>query len=85
MSKAAVEIIAATPSPDPIMVSIADDDRDFLEDDLEPCELPGVRLVSPPSPTLSQITPPQSVSLSILTRAQHPCVVDESARCFAEP
>ncbi len=54
------------------MVSIEDDDREFQEDDLELRGLPGVRLVSPPSPTLSQITPPQSVSLSVLTPAQRP-------------
>ncbi len=72
VSKAGVEITAAIPSPGPIMVSIEDDDREFQEDDLEPCGLPGVRLASPPSLTLSQITPPQSVSLSLLTPAQHP-------------
>ena len=72
VSKAGVEITAAIPSLGPIMVSIEDDDREFQEDDLELCGLPGVRLVSPPSPTLSQITPPQSVSHSILTPAQHP-------------
>ena len=72
VSKAGVEITAATPSLGPIMVSIEDDDREFQEDDLELCGLPGVRLVSPPSLTLSQITPPQSVSLSVLTPAQYP-------------
>ena len=72
VSKAGVEITAAIPSPGPIMVSIEDDDREFQEDDLEPCGLPGVRLLSPPSLTLSQITPLQSVSLSVLTPAQHP-------------
>src|SRR5208337_2827687 len=69
VSKAAVEITAAIPSLEPIMVLIEDDDS---EDDLELCGLPGVRLVSPPSVTLSQITPPQSVSLSVLTPAQRP-------------
>lgn len=72
VSKAGVEITAAIPSPGPIMVAIEDNDRDFQEDDLEPCGLPGVRLVSPPSLTLSQITPPLSVSPSVLTPAQHP-------------
>ena len=37
VSKAGVEITAAIPSPGPIMVSIEDDDREFQEDDLEPC------------------------------------------------
>jgi hypothetical protein len=68
--KAGVEITAAIPSPEPIMVSIVDDDSE--EDDLEPCGLPGVRLVSPPSLTHSQITPPQSVSRALLTPAPHP-------------
>jgi hypothetical protein len=72
VSEAGVEITAAIPSLGPIMVSIEDDDREFREDDLELCGLPGVRLVSPPSLTLSQITPPQSVSLSVPTPAQHP-------------
>jgi hypothetical protein len=72
VSKAGVEITAAIPSPGPRLVAIEDDDRKFQEDDLEPCGLPGVRLLSPPSLTLSQITPVQSVSLSVLTPAQHP-------------
>ncbi len=72
VSKAGVEITAAIPSPGPTMVAIEDDDREFQEDDLEPCALLGVRLLSPPSLTLSQITPLQSVSLSVLTPAQHP-------------
>ena len=72
VSKAGVEITAAIPLQGPIMVSIEDDDREFQEDDLELCGLPGVRLISPPPLTLSQITPPQSVSLSVLTPAQHP-------------
>jgi hypothetical protein len=72
VSKAGIEITAAIPSPGPIMVWIEDDDREFQEDDLELCGLPGVRIVSPPSLTLSQITPPQSVSLSVLTPAQRP-------------
>ena len=72
VSKAGVEIAAAIPSPGPRMVAIEDDDREFQEDDLEPCALLGVRLLSPPSLTLSQITPPQSVSLSVLTPAPHP-------------
>jgi hypothetical protein len=53
-----------------IMVSVEDDDREFQEAELEPCGLPGVRLVSPPSLTPSQITPPQRVSLSVRTPAQ---------------
>jgi hypothetical protein len=69
--KAGVEITAAMPSLGPIMVSIEDDDRDF-QDDLELCGLPGVRIFLPPTLTLSQITPPQSVSLSVLTPAQLP-------------
>jgi len=72
VSKAGVEITAAIPSLGPIMVSVEDDDREFQEDDLELYGLPDVRLVSPPSLTLSQITPPQGVSLSVLTPAQHP-------------
>ena len=72
VSKAGVEITAAIPSPGPIMVAIEDNDRDFQEDELEPCGLPGVRLASASSLTLSQITPPLSVSLSVLTPAQHP-------------
>jgi hypothetical protein len=72
VSMTGVEIIAAIPSPGLITFSIEDDDRDFFEDELEPCGLPGVRLASPPSLTLSQITPPQSVSLSLLTPAQRP-------------
>ncbi len=72
VSNAGVEITAAMLSLGPIMDSIEDDDRESQEDDLELCGLPGVLLVSPPSLTLSQITPPQSVSLSVLTPAQHP-------------
>ena len=72
VSKAGVEITAAIPSLGPIMVSIEDDDREFQEYDLELYGLPGVRLVSHPFLTLSQITPPQSVSLSVLTPAQYP-------------
>jgi hypothetical protein len=72
-----VEITAAIPSPGPITFSIEDDYRnfvedDFAEDDFWPRGLPDVRLVSPPSLTLSQITPLQSVSLSLLTPAQRP-------------
>jgi hypothetical protein len=70
-SRPGVAITAAMPSVGPIMCSIEDEDRDF-EDGLGPCGLPGVRLVSPPSLTLSQITPPQSVCLSVLTPAQPP-------------
>jgi hypothetical protein len=70
--EAAVEITAAIPSLGPIVVSIEDDDREFQEDELELCGLPGVQLVSPPSLALSQITPPQNASLSIPTPAQYP-------------
>jgi hypothetical protein len=72
VAKAGVGITAATPSLGPIVDSIEDDGREFQEDDLELCALPGVRLVWPPSLTLLQITPPRSVSLSGLTPAQHP-------------
>ncbi len=72
VSKAGGEIAAAIPSLGPIVVSIEDDDREFQDDDLELCGLPGLRLVSPPSLTLSQITPPQSVFLFVLAPAQHP-------------
>jgi hypothetical protein len=72
VSEAGVETTAAIPSLGPIMVSIEDDDREFQEDNRELCGLPGARLVSPPSPTLSQLTPPQSVALSVLTPAQRP-------------
>ena len=73
VSKAGVEITAAIPPPGPRLVAIEDDDREFqAEDDLEPCGLPGVRLASAPSLTLSQIMPPLSVSPSVLTPAQHP-------------
>jgi hypothetical protein len=71
VSKAGVHITAAMPSPGPIMKAIVDDDREFQEEDLEPGGLPGLRLVCPASVT-SRITPPQSVSLSLLTSAQRP-------------
>jgi hypothetical protein len=73
LSTARVEITEAIPSVGPIMVSIEDDDREFQEEDLEPCGPPGLRLVSPPpSLTLAQITPLQSDSLSVVTPAQRP-------------
>jgi hypothetical protein len=73
VSKAGVEITAAIPSPGPRIVAIEDDDREFQEDDLVPCGMPGLGLVTPPSLTLSQIMPLQSVSLlSVLTPAQPP-------------
>jgi hypothetical protein len=72
VSKAGVEITAAILPSGPIMVAIEDDDSENQKDDLEPCGLPGVRLASPPSLTLAQITPPQSDSLSVLTPAQLP-------------
>jgi hypothetical protein len=72
VSKPDVENTAAIPSMGPIVDSIEDDDRETREDDLEACGLPGVRLVPPPSLTLSQSTR-QSVSLlSVLTPAQQP-------------
>jgi hypothetical protein len=56
----------------PVIGLIEDDDREFQEDDLELRGLPDMRLVWPPSLTLSQITPPRSVWLSVLIPAQHP-------------
>ena len=82
VSEAGVEIIAAIPSLGLIFVSIEDRFREFQEDDLELCGLPGTRPVSSPSPTLSQITTPQSVSLSVLARRRTRCVVDESSPFF---
>ena len=59
--------------PGPIRDLVADGERKFQEDDLEPCGLPGVPLASStPSLALSQITPPQSVYLSLLSLAQQP-------------
>jgi len=72
VSKAGLEISTAIPLLGPIVGLIEDDDREFQEDDLELCGLPGARLVWPPSLVLSQITPPQSLSLCALTLAQHP-------------
>jgi hypothetical protein len=72
VSKAGAEITTAVPSPGPRMVAIEDDDREFQEEDLEPCALPGVRLDSPPSLNLSQITPAHCVFLSSLTPTQRP-------------
>jgi hypothetical protein len=71
VSNAGVAITAAIPLLGPTLVLI-DDDREFQEDDLELCALPGVRLVWPSSPTLSQITPTQSVCLSVLAPVQRP-------------
>jgi hypothetical protein len=62
-----VEIAAKIPSRGPIKFLLEDE-----EDDFSPCGLPGVRLASPPSLTPSQITPPESVFLSLLTPAQRP-------------
>jgi hypothetical protein len=70
--KAGVEITEAIPSLGPIVASLEDDDREFQEDYLEPCGLPGVRLASPPSLSLSQVTPPQSVWIFTVTPANHP-------------
>jgi hypothetical protein len=77
VSMTGVEINAAILSPEPITFSFKDDYRnfvedDFVEDDFWPRGLPGVGLVSPPSLTRSQITPPQGVFLSPLTPAQRP-------------
>ena len=70
VTKAGVEISAAIPSPGPILVAIEVDDSEDQEDDLEPCGLPGMRLLLPPSLSLSQITPERKVSLlSALTPA----------------
>jgi hypothetical protein len=71
VSRASVEITAALPSLGPRMVAI-EDDRELPEDDPEPCGLPGMWLVPRPSLTLSQIVPPETVSLSFLTSAQLP-------------
>jgi hypothetical protein len=77
VSMTGVEINAAILSPEPITFSIKDDYRNFVEDDFVEDDfwlrgLPGVGLVSPPTVARSQITPPQSVSLSPLTPAQRP-------------
>jgi hypothetical protein len=70
--RAGVEITAAIPSVGPMVVSVEDADREFQEDDIELCGLPGVELVSPASFTLSQVTPPENLSLSVVTPAHHP-------------
>jgi hypothetical protein len=72
VSKAGVEITVAVPSPGPRMVAIEDDDREFQEDNLEPCALPGVQLDLPSSLNLSQFTTAHFVALSSLTPAQRP-------------
>ena len=80
VSKAGVEITAEILTPGSITVPIedenrkfqADDDRDPQEDDPEACGLPGLLLVPPSSLTLSQIASQESVSLFVLTPAQHP-------------
>lgn len=80
LPKADVEVAVETPSQGSIMGSIEDDDRESemdddrepREDDREPSGLPGVRFVLATSLTHSQITSPQSVSRSVLTRAVHP-------------
>ena len=64
VSKAGVEITAAIPSLEPIVVSIEDDDREFQEADLELYGLPGVRLVSPPPLSLSRKSRRRRVSPS---------------------
>ncbi len=72
LSGAGVEITAATPSPGPGLVLIEDDDLELQEDDLDLCGLPDTCLLSPPSLSLSQVTPLQSATPSILTAAQYP-------------
>jgi hypothetical protein len=72
VSKAGIEITAAVPLPGPIVDSIEDNDRELQEDEHELCAVPGVGLISPPPRTLSQVAPPQSVSLSLVAPAQHP-------------
>jgi hypothetical protein len=71
VSIADVAITAALPLLGPIEVSIEDDDREF-EDNLEMCGLQCAGLASFPSSPLSQVSPPRSVSLSVLIPAQHP-------------
>jgi hypothetical protein len=73
VSKAGVEITTSRPAPGPRLVAIENDDLESQENDLEPCGLPGAHLGLPPSFSLSQITPQQTISfLSILTAAQNP-------------
>ncbi len=72
VSKAGVGITAPAQLPGRIMGLLEENDREFQEDDLELCGLPGVPLASSPSLALSQITLPRSVYLSLLTLAQHP-------------
>jgi hypothetical protein len=72
VSTANVEINPAIPSPGPIMISIEDDDLESEEDHFDLCCLPDVRFVSFPPLTPSQITPPRSSSLSLLTSARYP-------------
>jgi hypothetical protein len=72
MSEAGIVVTAAIPALGQLMASIEDDESESQENDLEPSGLPGVRLVSPPSLTLSQITSSQRISLSLRTPAQLP-------------
>lgn len=73
VSKAGVQVSAAISSLVPVLVAVEVDDSENQEDDLEPCGLPGMRLLLPPSLSLSQITPKQSVSLlSVLAPALRP-------------
>jgi len=70
VTRAGVEISTPVPSPGPRMVAIEVNDSEDLEDDLDPCGLPGMRLLLPPPLSLSQITPERKVSLlSALTPA----------------
>jgi hypothetical protein len=70
--KSGVEMSAAIPSPGPVMDAFEDNGRESQEEDLERYGLRGLRLVWLPSLTLSQITPPQGVWLSVLTPVHRP-------------
>jgi hypothetical protein len=80
LSRATADISADVPPLGPSMASIRDDnhefqandDRESQDDDTELCGLLDVRLISSSSLRLSQITLPESVSLSVLTPTQHP-------------
>jgi hypothetical protein len=72
VSRADLEINPVPPPSGSVIVSIAEDDCDFQEDDLEPCKPLGAWLACPPLLTLSQIMPPESFCLSFLTPATQP-------------
>ena len=82
-----VEINATIPS----LGSIEDDhhefqdDREFQDDELELCGLPGVWLVSPFALTLSQIALPQCVALSNSDAGAPSALLIEASALFAEP